>query len=53
MKEKSQHNIELTDREGMKTEIQQFPKDKPNIGLGCRLAPNGNQIHECAFRIHQ
>ena len=53
MKEKSNFKIELMDREGMKTEIQQLPKDQPNIGLGCRLAPDGNQMHECAFRLHQ
>ena len=53
MKEKSNYEIELTDREGMKTEIQHLPKDQPNIGLGCRLAPDGNQMHECAFRLQQ
>ena len=53
MKEKSHYKIELTDREGMKTEIQQLPKDQPNIGLRCRLAPDGNQMHECAFRLQQ
>ena len=53
MKEKSHYKIELTDREGMKTEIQQLPKDQPNIGLGCRLAMDGSQMHECAFRIQQ
>ena len=53
MKEKSNYKIELTDREGMKAEIQQLPKDQPNIGLGCRLTPDGNQMHECSFRLQQ
>ena len=53
MKEKSQYKIELTDREWMTTEIKQLPKDQPNIGLGCRLAPDENQMHECAFRLQQ
>ena len=53
MKEKSKYKIELTDREGMKTEIQQLPKDQPNVVIGCRIAPDGNQTHESAFRLHQ
>ena len=53
MKERSQFKIELTDREGMKTEIKQLPKDQPNIGLGCRLALDGNQRNECEFRLQQ
>ena len=53
MKEKSEYKIELTDRGWMKTEIQQLPKDQPNVGLGCRLAPDGNQTHEGAFRLYQ
>ena len=53
MKEKSNYKIELTDREGMKTEIQQLPKDQPNVGLGCRLAPDGNKMHESACRLQQ
>ena len=39
--------------EGMKKDIQKLPKDQPNVGLGCRLAPDGNQTHESAFRLHQ
>ena len=53
MKEKSKYKIELMDREGTKTEIQRFPKDQPNLGLGCRLAPDGNNTYESAFRLNQ
>ena len=53
MKEKSTYKIELTYREAMETEIQKLPKDQPNVGLGCRLSPDGNQTHEIAFILHQ
>ena len=27
--------------------------DQPNVGLGCRLAPNGSQLHENIFQEQQ
>ena len=41
MKMRPEHSIKLTDREGNETNTQQFPIDQPNVGLGCRLAPDG------------
>ena len=53
MKTKSEYKIELVNVTGAKDEIRQLPIDQPNIGLGCRLAPDGNQKHESAFRLEQ
>ena len=44
IKMRSGRTIKLTDREGNKTNI-----DQPNVGLGCRLAPDGGQQHESRF----
>ena len=34
-------------------DIHQLPIDQPNVGLGCRLAPDGSQWHESIFREQQ
>ena len=41
----------MTDKGGNKTEIQQLTKDQPNVGLGCRIAPDGSQAHESTYRL--
>ena len=43
----------MKDKGGSETEIKQLPTDQPNVGLGCRLAPDGNQSHECTTRLNQ
>ena len=53
LKTKSKYKVKLTNRGGVHTEISQLPIDHPNVGLGCRLAPYGNQKHECSFRLNQ
>ena len=41
------------EKAGRETKICQLPINKPNVGLGCRLAPDGNQEHETKHRINQ
>ena len=53
LKTKSEYNIKLTNRAGVQTKIQQLPIDQPNVGLGCRLNPDGNQSHESTFCLDQ
>ena len=53
MKTKSEYSIKLVNRTGAKNEIKQLPIKQPNVGLGCRLAPDGNQKHESAFCLEQ
>ena len=53
IKTRSDHTIKLTDKNGNDTMIQQLPIDQPNVGLGCRLAPDGGKQHESCFREQQ
>ena len=53
IKMQSESSIKLTDREGNETHIHQLPIDQPNVGLGCRLAPDSGQKHESRFREEQ
>ena len=48
-----QHQTGKYYRTGAKNEIKQLPIDQPNVGLGCRMAPDGNQKHESAFCLEQ
>ena len=48
-----QGEIHLHDHRGATTKIEKLNSDEPNVGLGCRLAPDGNQQQEFLFRETQ
>ena len=53
LKERSTQKVVLDDGRGAKTEIKQKRVDEPNKGLGCLMAPSGQQESEFEFRLKQ